>query len=268
MARKEAIGFVETFGLAAAVACADAGVKGANVELLGYEYTKGDGMCTVKFAGNVGAVKSAIEAGKRAAEAVNGTLNGTKSTLLKSRPADGIKDMLIYNAENVGGEIALAKGVRPKATNRPPVLVKNWKPKEEPHADEAPEPPVVETPEETAEQAPAEETPVEAPVEEAPVVETPAEEKAVEEAPAPAAVEETPVVEAPVVEAPAEEAPAAETKPVEEAPAEEAPIAEATPVEDKPAKAPKAAEEKSGKKTSTGKKTKSRKKKGSDKTDK
>ena len=56
MAKNEAIGFVETFGLAAAVACADAGVKGANVTLLGYEYTKGDGMCTVKFAGNVGAV--------------------------------------------------------------------------------------------------------------------------------------------------------------------------------------------------------------------
>ena len=95
MARNEAIGFVETFGLAAAVACADAGVKGANVTLLGYEYTKGDGMCTVKFAGNVGAVKSAIEAGKRAADAVNGTLQGTKSVRLMARPADGIKDRAI-----------------------------------------------------------------------------------------------------------------------------------------------------------------------------
>ena len=212
MARNEAIGFVETFGLAAAVACADAGVKGANVTLLGYEYTKGDGMCTVKFAGNVGAVKSAIEAGKRAADAVNGTLNGTKSVRLMARPADGIKDLLIYNAENVGGEIALAKGVRPKATNRPPVLVKNWKPKEEPKADEAsaetPEPPVVED---------LEEAPVEAPVE------APAEEAPVEEAP----VEEAPVAEAePVAEAPAEEAPVAEAEPVVEAPAEEAPPAE------------------------------------------
>ena len=218
MARNEAIGFVETFGLAAAVACADAGVKGANVTLLGYVYTKGDGMCTVKFAGNVGAVKSAIEAGKRAADAVNGTLNGTKSVRLMARPADGIKDLLIYNAENVGGEIALAKGVRPKATNRPPVLVKNWKPKEEPKADEAsaetPEPPVVED----LEEAPVE-APVEAPAEEAPV----AEAEPVAEAPA----EEAPVAEAePVVEAPAEEAPVAEAEPVEEAPAEEAPPAE------------------------------------------
>ena len=219
MARNEAIGFVETFGLAAAVACADAGVKGANVTLLGYEYTKGDGMCTVKFAGNVGAVKSAIEAGKRAADAVNGTLNGTKSVCLMARPADGIKDILIYNGENVGGEIALAKGVRPKATNRPPVLVKNWKPKEEPKADEAsaetPEPPVVED---------LKEEPVEAPVE-APVEEAPAEE--------------APVAEAePVVEAPVEEAPVAEAEPVAEAPVEEAPVAEAEPVAEAPVEEP------------------------------
>ncbi len=249
MARNEAIGFVETFGLAAAVACADAGVKGANVTLLGYEYTKGDGMCTVKFAGNVGAVKSAIEAGKRAADAVNGTLQGTKSVRLMARPAEGIKDMLIYNAENVGGEIALAKGVRPKATNRPPVLVKNWKPKEEPKAQEAkaetPEPPVVEDlKEDSAEPA---EVKVE-PVEEAPVEEAPAEEAPLEEAP----VEEAPLEEAPVEEAPVVEEPAPEVEIVEPAPVEEAPAEEPAP----PAETPK-------KKTSTGKK-KSRKKKKSD----
>lgn len=254
MARNEAIGFVETFGLAAAVACADAGVKGANVTLLGYEYTKGDGMCTVKFAGNVGAVKSAIEAGKRAADAVNGTLQGTKSVRLMARPAEGIKDMLIYNAENVGGEIALAKGVRPKATNRPPVLVKNWKPKEEPKAQEAkaetPEPPVVEDlKEDSAEPAEVKVEPVEeAPVEEAPAEEAPVEEAPAEEAPA----EEAPVEEAPVEEAPVVEEPAPEVEIIEPAPVEEAPAEEPAP----PAETPK-------KKTSTGKK-KSRKKKKSD----
>ena len=252
MARHEAIGFVETFGLAAAIACADAGVKGANVELLGYEYTKGGGMCTVKFAGNVGACKAAVAAGKRAAESVNGTLNGTKSTLLKARPADGIKDMLIYNAENVGGEIALAKGVRPKATNRPPVLVKNWKPKEEPKTEAAPEPPVVEDlKEEPVVEAPAEE----APVEEAPAVEAPVEEAPAVEEP----VVEAPVEEAPAEEAPAEEAPAVEVPVAETVPAEETPVAEAEPVKKAPAK-----EGSSKKKTSTGKRNKSKKKKSSD----
>ena len=66
----KSIGFIETFGLAACVAAADAAVKSANVKLLGYEYAKGDGMCTVKVEGNVGACKAAIEAGRRAAEAV------------------------------------------------------------------------------------------------------------------------------------------------------------------------------------------------------
>ena len=75
----KSIGFIETFGLAACVAAADAAVKSANVKLLGYEYTKGDGMCTVKVEGNVGACKAAIEAGKKAAEMVNGSLSGTRA---------------------------------------------------------------------------------------------------------------------------------------------------------------------------------------------
>ena len=51
----KSIGFIETFGLAACVAAADAAVKSANVKLLGFEYAKGGGMCTVKVEGNVGA---------------------------------------------------------------------------------------------------------------------------------------------------------------------------------------------------------------------
>lgn len=144
----KSIGFIETFGLAACVAAADAAVKTANVKLLGFEYAKGDGMCTVKVEGNVGACKAAIEAGKKAAEAVNGSLSGTKSVLLKARPAPSMRELLVDNRETVGGEIALAEGYRPKGDAKKPVLVKNWKPKEEPKAEtpmeEAPEPPVVE----------------------------------------------------------------------------------------------------------------------------
>lgn len=144
----KSIGFIETFGLAACVAAADAAVKSANVKLLGYEYAKGDGMCTVKVEGNVGACKAAIEAGKKAAEMVNGSLSGTKSVLLKARPADGMTELMVNNRETVGGEIALAEGYRPKGDAKKAVLVKNWKPKEEPKAEtpmeEAPEPPVVE----------------------------------------------------------------------------------------------------------------------------
>ncbi len=253
MSNNKCLGFIETFGLAACVAAADAAVKSANVKLLGYEYAKGGGMCTVKVEGNVGACKAAIAAGKKAAEAVNGSLSGTKSVLLKARPADGMRDLLVDNRETVGGEIALAEGYRPKGDTKKPVLVKNWKPKTEPKAEvvteEAPEPPVVEEPKEeepTSEEPETEEVKEEAPVEE-PKAEEPAEETPVEEAPV-----EEPKAEEPAKEAPAEETPAEEAKPEETEPKKEA---------DKKADAPKG-------KTSTGnRRSRSRRKKNTDNND-
>ena len=263
MSNNKCLGFIETFGLAACVAAADAAVKSANVKLLGYEYAKGGGMCTVKVQGNVGACRAAMAAGKKAAEAVNGSLSGTKSTLLKARPADGMRELLVDNRETVGGEIALAEGYRPKGDTKKPVLVKNWKPKTEPKAEvvteEAPEPPVVEEPEE--EDPKSEEPDTEEVKEEAPVEEPKAEEAA-EETP----VEETPVEEAPVeepkAEEPAPEAPAEET-PVEKAEAEEAKSEKTEPKKetDKKADAPKG-------KTSTGnRRSRSRRKKNTDNND-
>ena len=259
MSNNKCLGFTETFGLAACVAAADAAVKSANVKLLGYEYAKGGGMCTVKVEGNVGACRAAIAAGKKAAEAVNGSLSGTKSTLLKARPADGMRELLVDNRETVGGEIALAEGYRPKGDTKKPVLVKNWKPKTEPKAEvvteEAPEPPVVEE-EPTSEEPETEEVKEEAPVEE-PKAEEPAEETPVEETP----VEEAPVEE-PKAEEPAPEAPAEET-PVEKAEAEEAKSEKTEPKKetDKKADAPKG-------KTSTGnRRSRSRRKKNTDNND-
>ncbi len=249
MSNNKCLGFIETFGLAACVAAADAAVKSANVKLLGYEYAKGGGMCTVKVEGNVGACRAAIAAGKKAAEAVNGSLSGTKSTLLKARPADGMRELLVDNRETVGGEIALAEGYRPKGDTKKPVLVKNWKPKTEPKAEvvteEAPEPPVVEEPEEeepTSEEPETEEVKEEAPVEETPVEEAPVEEPKAEE-PAP----EAPAEETPVEKAEAEEAKSEKTEPKKET--------------DKKADAPKG-------KTSTGnRRSRSRRKKNTDNND-
>ena len=67
---KKAIGLIETVGLVPAIEAADAGVKAANVILLGFENTKGAGKITIKFAGDVGAVKAAVAAGVAAAERV------------------------------------------------------------------------------------------------------------------------------------------------------------------------------------------------------
>lgn len=62
----EALGMVETRGLVAAIEAADAMVKAANVTLIGTEKI-GSGLVTVMVRGDVGAVKSATDAGSAAA---------------------------------------------------------------------------------------------------------------------------------------------------------------------------------------------------------
>ena len=59
---QEALGMVETRGLVAAIEAADAMCKAANVALVGTEKI-GSGLVTVMVRGDVGAVKSAVEAG-------------------------------------------------------------------------------------------------------------------------------------------------------------------------------------------------------------
>ena len=62
----EALGMIETRGLVAAIEAADAMVKAANVELIGTEKI-GSGLVSVMVRGDVGAVKSAVEAGSNSA---------------------------------------------------------------------------------------------------------------------------------------------------------------------------------------------------------
>ena len=61
-----AIGIIETRGLTAAIEAADAMLKAADVELVGTEKI-GSGLVTVMVRGDVGAVKSAVEAGANSA---------------------------------------------------------------------------------------------------------------------------------------------------------------------------------------------------------
>ena len=63
---QEALGMVETRGLTAAIEAADQMCKAANVALVGTEKI-GSGLVTVMVRGDVGAVKSAVEAGSSAA---------------------------------------------------------------------------------------------------------------------------------------------------------------------------------------------------------
>ena len=65
----EALGLIETRGLVGAIEAADAMVKSANVNLMGYEKI-GSGYVTVMVRGDVGAVKAATDAGAAAAKKV------------------------------------------------------------------------------------------------------------------------------------------------------------------------------------------------------
>lgn len=94
-----AIGIIETIGLAAAIEAADVCLKSANVSLIGYELTRGNGMTVVKIEGNVGAVKAAIEA---ASVAVN-KVSKVYSQKVIPRPSDSI-ELLVRNENTVGYE--------------------------------------------------------------------------------------------------------------------------------------------------------------------
>lgn len=152
-----ALGFIETVGLAAAVAAADAACKAANVSLIGREISKGYGYVTVKIVGEVGAVKAGLAAAKAASERVNRVW----SMDLIPRPAAGLGDVLVWNRETRGAD--------------------RWR--EERAAEEAPqelapEPEVPEVPAEGPPSVPEPEGPApEEPEDEAPVSELPGEPK-------------------------------------------------------------------------------------------
>lgn len=86
---QEALGMVETRGLVAAIEAADAMCKAANVALVGTEKI-GSGLVTVMVRGDVGAVKSAVEAGASSA----GRLGELVATHVIPRPHTDVEMIL------------------------------------------------------------------------------------------------------------------------------------------------------------------------------
>lgn len=201
--QQKSLGLIETQGLAAGVVAADAAVKSANVELIGYELTKGGGWTLIKVQGDVGAVKAAVDAAAVAA----GKVNRVVSTRVIARPSSYL-ETLIHTADTVG--------------DRPPEPPKAPEPPTPPtpptELEPEPEPPVEPTPApEAEEEVPSE--PAEEPEPE-PVTEQPPEEPKLEpqEEPQPEPAEE------PAPEAPEEaeaEPPETPDEPAPEQPAEQ-----------------------------------------------
>jgi ethanolamine utilization protein EutM len=85
----EALGMIETRSFAAMVEAADAMVKAAKVELIGYEKI-GGGYVTAIVRGDVAAVRAAVDAGIRAAERVGEIV----STHVIPRPHSNVDEVL------------------------------------------------------------------------------------------------------------------------------------------------------------------------------
>ncbi|MBQ9196412.1 MAG: BMC domain-containing protein, partial [Clostridia bacterium] len=65
---------IDTSGLLSSIEAADAGLKAANVRLLGTDYVRG-GLVMVRFEGEVAAVQAAVDAGAMAAQRVGVVLS-------------------------------------------------------------------------------------------------------------------------------------------------------------------------------------------------
>ena len=190
---QRSLGLIETFGLLPAVEAADAAVKSANVDLVGYEFAKGSGMTVVKVEGDVGAVKAAIAAAYVAASKVG----RVAATRVIPRPAAGLEG-LTRNGDT--------KGYTP------------------------PEPPAPTTPDESGPEPDPDRGGVETTEQEVPASE-PVEVTTQDPTPAPAVVEEVLPEPVPVEEvqaAPAEPVVEVVSEP-EPAPAEEVQPAQAEP---------------------------------------
>ncbi|MDR7240460.1 BMC domain-containing protein [Neobacillus drentensis] len=104
----QALGLIETKGLLAAVECADAMLKAANVTLIEKNLV-GGGLVAIVVTGDVGAVKAAVEAGAAAVEQLNSALLVSQHVI--PRPHEELADLIgsekpvenveIYSLESV-----------------------------------------------------------------------------------------------------------------------------------------------------------------------
>lgn len=83
---QRSLGLIETWGLTAAIEAADAGAKAANVDCQGYELGRG-GLVTVKFLGDVAAVRAAVSAASVAAARIGKVV----STHVIARPNEQLR---------------------------------------------------------------------------------------------------------------------------------------------------------------------------------
>lgn len=101
MANYEALGLIETFGLVFVLEAADAMCKAADVELIGYENVA-SGYISVLVSGDVGACKTAVAAGVKAVQDMEG--GNLYSHVVIARPHPGLEKIIArYSIDNLLG---------------------------------------------------------------------------------------------------------------------------------------------------------------------
>lgn len=96
--RPKAMGFIETFGLVFVLEAADAMIKAAGVELVGYENVA-SGYISVLVQGDVSACTAAVEAGVKAVENMGAEVYS--SVVIPSPHPDLIKITQLYDIDNL-----------------------------------------------------------------------------------------------------------------------------------------------------------------------
>lgn len=98
MERYEAVGLIETFGLVFVLEASDAMCKAADVELIGYENVA-SGYISVLVRGDVGACKTAVEAGVKAVESMGAEVY---SSVVIPRPHPDLEKIIArYSLESL-----------------------------------------------------------------------------------------------------------------------------------------------------------------------
>ena len=97
-ARPKAMCFIETFGFVLVLEAADAMIKAADVELVGYENVA-SGYISVLMQGDVSACIAAVEAGVKAVENMGAEVYS--SVVIPSPHPDLIKITQLYNFDNL-----------------------------------------------------------------------------------------------------------------------------------------------------------------------
>ncbi len=124
---RTAIGMIETVGLLAAYEAADVALKSANVKFVGYELSSG-GMVVIKFSGDIGAVKSAVDAAAAAAS----RLGEVFASHVIPRPHQDVDKKMIFTDDTVGyKEDKTPEESADISTNEPQEMVEVKESKEE-----------------------------------------------------------------------------------------------------------------------------------------